>query len=126
MKVLTNEQLAQLYKEAERIGKNFIKWERTEEGANGRAYNVYKDTRNGEFFEVVVVRSVHIGFNTNNPDKVAELVAIVEREGVCDAYWGVTGRTMHSILAERLAKELPQFNCEIGYNYLCRFTKKES
>lgn len=126
MKALTREELYQLYKEEERIGKDFIEWERTEEDEKGRLYNIYKDTRNGNFFKVVAIRSVHIGFNTNDPDKVAELVAIVDREGVCDAHWGVTGRTMHSILAEQLAKELPQFNCEIGYNYLCRFTKKES
>lgn len=124
MRIATREELTNYYREEERIGRDFIEWERTEEDPNGRLYTVYKDTRNGEFFKVRTVRSVHIGFNSHDPEKVAELVEIVNREGECHASWGVTGRTMHAILAEELAARLPEFDCEITYNYGCTFRKK--
>lgn len=31
---------------------------------------------------------------------------------------------LHEILAPNLAKSLPQYDWEIGYNYLCKATKR--
>lgn len=92
---------------------------------NGREYSVLKNRRTKEEFAAPHTRSVHMGFNSNEPGKVEEFIAIVEREGACHASWGVTGRTMHLILANQLAASLPQYDWEIGYNYHCKATKKE-
>lgn len=70
------------------------------------------------------VRSIYMGFNYNEDGKVEELISIVEKEGACEAYWGVTGRTKHQILSYQLSKELPQYNFNIGENYECIVTKK--
>jgi hypothetical protein len=124
MRTATKAELYDYYAEEERTGRDFIEWERNEEGSDGRLYTVYKNTKNGEMFKVVTVRSVHIGFNSHEPEKVAKLIEIVEREGACEARWGVTGRTAHALLAEELSEKLPQFNCKITYNYGCTFTRK--
>lgn len=91
---------------------------------NEQTYSTYRDIRNGDAYMVKDIRTVHMGFNSNLPGKVEELIAIVEEDGVCYASWGVTGRTLHEILASNLAKSLPQYDWEIGYNYLCKATKR--
>lgn len=70
------------------------------------------------------ITSIRMGFNDTPDNKVQEFVETVEREGVCEAYWGVTGRTMHLYLAKKLSERLPQYKFELDYDrYLCRATK---
>ena len=83
---------------------------------DGLLYTVWKDVRNGKEYAAREIRTVHMGFNSNEDGKVEEFVAIVEREGACKASWGVTGRTMHQMLASQLAGELPQYEFEIDYD----------
>lgn len=71
------------------------------------------------------VRTVHMGFNSNEEGKVEEFIRIVEHEGACKASWGVTGRTSHLMLANELAKSFPQYDWEIDYDrYGCKATKR--
>lgn len=91
---------------------------------NGREFSVLKNKRTNEEFAYPHTRTVHMGFNSNEDGKVEEFVGIVEREGSCMATWGVTGRTMHQILAGQLADQFPEYEWEIGYNYHCKATKK--
>ena len=65
-----------------------------------------------------------MGFNDSPAEKIEEVRRIVETEGMCEASWGVTGRTMHSILAHELSEKLPEYQFKIGYNYECKITKK--
>ena len=91
---------------------------------NGKEHSVFQRKRTKELFAYPITRTVHMGFNSNEDGKVEEFIEIVEREGACKASWGVTGRTMHQILAGQLADSLPQYDWEIGYNYHCMATKK--
>ena len=102
----------------------YIDYVRQEE-CEGLLYSVYVDTRNGKEYAVREIRSLSMGFNRNDEGKVDEFVAIVEREGACKAFWGVTGRTMHLMLAQQLAAQLPQYEFELDYDlYLCIARKK--
>lgn len=91
----------------------------------GHLYTIWKDKRTGHLYGVPTVRTVHMGFNSNDEGKVEEFVSIVEREGACQASWGVTGRTKHLYLANQLAKSLPQYEWELSENYGCKAMKKK-
>lgn len=97
-----------------------------EKEIDGNLYTIQKDTRNDSLYAVPTMKSIHMGFNSNEEGKLEEFIATIEKYGECKASWGVTGRTMHEILASRLAKELPQYDFEIEYNYHCVGRKKNS
>ena len=122
--IISKEQLNSLYMEEEKTGKEFLEWLREEEH-NGLLYSVYVDKRNGNQYEVQKARTVHMGFNSNEEGKLDELVEIVESEGICNASWGVSGRTAHVLLAQKLEKLLPQYEFEIDYDmYRCTVKKR--
>ena len=123
MNIIEREQLCEMLRAEERTGREYLEPVRKVE-AGGLLYGIWRDRRTGKEYAVREIRSVSMGFNSNEAGKVDEFVAIVEREGECKARWGVTGRTMHEILAHQLAKELPQYEFEIGYNYHCVARKK--
>lgn len=123
MKFVTGEEMSAMLKQEADSGREYLDWEKTQE-IDGLLYSIYRDRRTGELYAARQTRTVHMGFNSNEEGKVDELVAIVEREGACKASWGVTGRTMHEILAYQLSKELPQYDFDIGHNYHCLVRKK--
>ena len=58
-------------------------------------------------------------------DKVKEFADVVEKNGVARAVWSCTGRTRHEMHSRQLARSLPQYEFEIGYDsYLCIARKK--
>lgn len=123
--IVTDKELNSLFEEEEKAKKEFIEWNRQEE-YEGLLYSIYTDKRNGKQYAVNQARTVHMGFNSNEDGKIDELIEIVEREGKCKASWGVTGRTAHELLAEKLKNLLPQYDFEIGYEmYLCLVMKKQ-
>lgn len=124
MKFVTGEEMSAMLKQEADSGREFLDWEKTAE-IDGLLYDIYRDKRTGEMYADRQIRTVHMGFNSNEEGKVEELIAIVEREGACQASWGVTGRTMHGILAQQLQSELPQYDFDIGYNYHCLVSKKD-
>lgn len=91
---------------------------------NGSQYHIWKDVRNGRKYAVKQIKTVHFGLNSIPQEKVDEFIAIVEREGSCQASWGCTGRTLHLSLAQQLKKMLPQYEFELGYNYKCIANKR--
>lgn len=121
---ITREQANQIFEEEERTGKELYDWQGERE-IDGLLYSIYRRKRTREEFACPQIRTVHMGFNSNEDGKVEQFVEIVEREGACHASWGVTGRTMHEILARNLAKELPQYDWKIDYEYYgCTATKR--
>ena len=117
--IISREQLNELLEAEEKSGRDFLDWNGYKD-FDGKMYcSIWKDTRTGTEYAVKALKSVHMGFNSNEEGKVEELIRTVEQYGEASASWGVTGRTMHSILAEKLADELPQYRFEIGYNYQC-------
>lgn len=123
MKFVTEEEMNDLLEREFESGKDYMDWKKSTE-IDGLLYSIYKDKRNGMLYAARATRTVHMGFNSNEDGKLEELVDIVEREGACYASWGVTGRTMHEILAQRLSDELPQYDFDIGHNYRCLVSKK--
>lgn len=123
LNIISKETWYEMLEAEEKSGREYLVDLRYEE-IDGKRYGVWQDKRTGEEFAIREIRTVHMGFNTNEEGKVDEFIAIVEREGECYASWGVTGRTMHGLLAEKLARELPQYDFEIGYNYHCLARKK--
>lgn len=73
--------------------------------------------------------TIHMGLNTSDRDgdlwtsKVNEVREVVEKDGIAEASWGCTGRTLHEMLACQLEKALPEYHFDIGYNYKCRIFK---
>jgi hypothetical protein len=128
VKIVTKEEWKEMTKgEIEYYDKTGRWWFDTvefEKEIDGNLYTIQKDTRNDNLYAVPTMKSIHMGFNSNEEGKLDEFVATVEKYGECKASWGVTGRTMHEILAERLARELPQYEFEIEYNYHCVGRKK--
>lgn len=105
--------------------KNSFRWAGQME-LEGRLYTVWESRHTHQGYAVREVRTVHMGFNSNEDGKVQEFVTIVEREGACKASWGVTGRTMHMMLAQKLARELPRYEFEIDYDsYGCLARKRK-
>ena len=124
LNIVTNEEANEMFEAEYKSGREYIDICGQVEH-EGLLYTQYVDKRFNYHFAVQSIRNVHMGFNSNEPGKVEEFVAIVEREGACTATWGVTGRTMHQILACKLADSLPQYDWEIGYEYyLCKSMKK--
>jgi hypothetical protein len=123
IEALANSILDSLFEEEERTGRELVTWVGERE-IDGLLYTVYQNKRNGEEYALRQTRTVHMGFNSNEEGKEEEFVSIVEREGSCNALWGVTGRTMHAILAQKLADKFPQYDWEITYNYGCKAIKK--
>lgn len=125
-KFITKDQLYDLLNQEERDHGNYLRWEGyTELGAQGFLYETWLDQRSNTLLAIKAVRTVHMGFNSNEEGKVEELISIVEREGACKASWGVTGRTKHLMLSNELAKSLPQYDWEIDYGlYGCKATKR--
>lgn len=128
-KIITKEEWREMAREEikyfDKTGKWYTETVEFETEIDGKLYTIQKDTRNGNIYAVPTTKSVHMGFNSNEEGKVEEFVSFVEKYGECQASWGVTGRTMHEILAQRLAKELPQYEFEIEYNYHCVGRKKD-
>ena len=123
LKIIPMSELESMLEQEERVNGNYLKLEGEQE-VDGLLCIVYEDIRTHTRYASREIRTIHMGFNYNEEGKVEEFVAVVEREGACHASWGVTGRTMHMILAGQLADSLPQYDWEIGYNYLCKATKK--
>lgn len=123
MKIITNERLNELLREEEESGREFIEWvEHMEQ--DGLLYTHWLDKRFGIHYLTRKARTVHMGFNDSPNEKIEEVRRIVEAEGMCEASWGVTGRTMHSILAHQLSEKLPEYQFDIGYNYECKISKR--
>ena len=120
MEAITIVSRAKLHKmfEEEEKGIYDLRWLKEIE-VEGFLYAVYQDRRSKKQYATRKTRCVHMGFNSNEPGKEEEFLEIMKREGTCKASWGVTGRTMHRILANQLAKKYPQFRYEIGDNYEC-------
>lgn len=92
---------------------------------DGRQYSIWRDVGTGEEYAVRDVRTVYMGFNSNEEGKVDEFIDIVEHEGACYASWGVAGRTAHKTLALKLEAQLPQYEFEIDYDlYRCLARKR--
>lgn len=113
--VISKAKLDRLFAE-EDTGKVKIDYAGTEE-VEGFLYSVWVDTKSGKRYAVRQARNVHMGFNTNEPGKEEEFLTVMKREGMCNLTWGVTGRTMHSILGHQMAQKYPMYRWEIGYNY---------
>lgn len=130
IKIITKEEWKEMANEEIKHFNKTDKWYfdtvEHEKEIDGKLYTIQKDTRNGNLYAAPTTKSVHMGFNSNEAGKLEEFISIVEKYGECKARWGVTGRTMHEILAQRLAKELPQYEFEIEYNYHCIGRKKEN
>lgn len=126
IKYITKDQLHELLNQEERDRGNYLRWEGLNElGAQGLLYETWTDQRSNTLLAIKSVRTVHMGFNSNEEGKVEEFIRIVEREGACKASWGVTGRTKHLMLANELAKSLPQYDWEVDYDmYGCKATKR--
>ena len=124
VKIISKQEERQIFDEERMSGREYITYDRREE-CDGLLYDIFRDTRNGDKFAVRSIRSVHMGFNSNEPGTVDALIATVEREGAASASWGVTGRTLHSMLARQLEDLLPQYVFVIGYNYECLVFKDE-
>ena len=124
MKITTSDKINELLEEEERTGELLIDLVGEKE-KDGLLYTHWRDVRNGADYLVRKERTVHVGFNDTPPEKEEEIKRILESEGVCHASWGVTGRTMHSILAANLAQKMPEYQFEIGSNYKCRITKRQ-
>jgi len=124
-KIITKEELQALFedetawKKRNRRFRDVLEYDGSAE-IDGLLYGLYTDHRDGKQYAVRTIRDLYMGFNSNEGDSVQKFVEIVEREGAAKAYWGVTGRTMHVILANQLKAQLPQYQFEIGYaSYLC-------
>ena len=87
--------------------------------SRGLSYSVYTDLDTRKLVALYKRKKLHMGFNDTPDEKIKEFVDIIEREGACDASWGVTGRTYHMILANQLKDRLPDYHWEIGDNYEC-------
>ena len=115
--VISHEKLVKMFEDEEK-GLYDMHWIK-EVDFDGLLYTIYQDAKTGDCYAVNIPRCVHMGFNENEPGKEAEFEEIMKREGRCAASWGVTGRTLHQMLAEQLALKYPQYRFEIGYNYKC-------
>ena len=123
MKIITKEQLNELLIAEEKSKRDWMSYEGTIE-QDGLLYTHWLDERMNVHYLVRTARKVHMGFNDSPIEKIEEVRRIVESERMCEASWGVTGRTMHSILAHQLAEKLPEYQFQIGYNYECKITKR--
>lgn len=123
MEKITNKKLNEMLTEDERSGRDCIDYIGIQNGEDGFAYSVWKDTRSGTVYGVREVRTVHMGFNDSPPEKIEELKRVIDREGVARASWGVTGRTCHMALAYELQEKMTGYAFKIGYNYECEVTK---
>lgn len=54
-----------------------------------------------------------------------QIIEVVERDGECGLSWSCDGRTRHQMHACQWAKAMPEYDFEIGYNYLCIVRKKK-
>lgn len=129
MKFATREEWSKMLEEEDayydRTGDFYLKLIASCTEIDGKLYSTWEDTRNGNCYATPTTKTVHMGFNSNDDGKLEEFIANVEKYGECEASYGVTGRTMHEILAHRLATELPQYEFEIGYNYKCIARKRK-
>ncbi len=121
--LITAEEFNRRCEEEERSGGFYIEMREALE-LDGKWCRVWEDRRTHEAFAVEETKSVNMGFNSDEDGKIDELIKTVEKYGKAQASYGVTGRTMHEILAHRLSKKLPQYDFDIGYNYHCLVTKK--
>lgn len=53
-----------------------------------------------------------------------EIEKVMAEDGECSLSWSCTGRTRHEMHASQWARALPQYDFEIGYNYVCNLTTK--
>lgn len=122
-KIIARESLNEMLKQEMKSKKDYLDW-LGEKDIDGKFYSVWEDTRTGETYAVKTLKGVNMGFNTIEKEAVAEVIETVEKYGDAKARWGVTGRTMHSLLAQELSRMLPQYRFEIGDNYECYIYKK--
>ena len=122
--LITSDEFNKRCEEEERSGRFYIEMREALE-IGGKWCRVWEDSRTKELFAVEEVKSVNMGFNSDEDGKIDELIATVEKYGKAQASYGVTGRTCHELLAHELSKRLPQYDFEIGYNYYCLVTKKQ-
>lgn len=120
-KIITNDELHKIFEEEDAGRKEILSYVGERE-IDGFLYTVYHDRRTVEDVASRTIRTVHMGFNSNDEGTEEKLAAIVEREGACKASWGVTGRTMHEMLGFKLREKLPQYEYEIG-GYTCLVKK---
>lgn len=116
--IISKAKLSKILDEEERTKKNLIDYYKMQE-VEGLLYSIWTDKATGNKYAVREFRCVTIGFNTIEEDKVEKFKDIMKREGACKASWGCTGRTLHQMLANQLAKRFPEYRWEIGYNYEC-------
>lgn len=121
--IISSETLCAMFEEEENSGRDYLT-SGSQFQIDGLTYVPWIDTRTGKRYAARHTPTIHMGFNSNEPGTIERLIEVVEREGECKASWGVTGRTMHGILAEALKRELPQYDFEIGYNYQCIVRKR--
>lgn len=122
-KLITREELQALFDEQQDVGREFIDFLRRTKSEDGSTYDIWQDKRTGETFAVWQPRTVYFGLNDIPEEKVQELIRIVEREGEARASWSCDGRTRHQMLACQLARMLPQYSFDIGYDYRCNVSK---
>ena len=122
--IISREKLSEMFEEEEKSRGYYIEMLGQQE-IDGLLHTIVEDKRTGKKYAARKTRTVHMGFNSNEEGKVEEFIAIVEREGACNASWGVTGRTMHLMLANQLRASLPQYDWEVSYeHYGCKATKR--
>lgn len=108
--------------EEDRSGRLYISWVGCNE-IRGKYCTTWRDERTKELFAVESVKSVHMGFNSNEDGKIEELISTVEKYGRAKASYGVLGRTCHEILSYELSKILSQYDFTIG-GYDCIVKKR--
>lgn len=124
--IISAEQIDRMLDEEAEKRMDYLTFNGYNNGFDGLFYELWEDTRDGNCYAVRKTRTINMGFNSNDPGTVEQLVDVVEREGACYASWGVTGRTAHAMLGRQLAKELPQYDCEIyEESYIVKFSKKQ-
>jgi len=50
---------------------------------------------------------------------IEEVKEALKEYDTVEVSFDVTGRTMHQILSNQLADRMPEYEFEIGYNYIC-------
>lgn len=70
-KFITKDQLHDLLNQEKRDHGNYLHWEGLKElGAQGLLYETWIDQRSNTLLAIKAVRTVHMGFNSNEEDKV--------------------------------------------------------
>lgn len=120
VKYITGAQISAMLEEEKKTHKTRLEPQLCVKEIDGLLFSMWEDEMTGDMYAVREIRTVHMGFNSNEPGKEEEFIGIMEREGACLASWGVTGRTAHLLLAEQFANEHPEYLWELDYaSYRC-------